>query len=245
MILYPAIDLKDGKCVRLVQGDMNRDTIYNEDPGAQAAEWAREGFSWVHVVDLNGAVDGVPKNHAAVRAILKEVDIPVQLGGGIRNMQQADMWLQEGVSRIILGTALVKDPDFAAEACNMFPGQVVMGIDARGGMVATEGWVEASDIPAVDMAKRAEDMGAAAIIYTDIDRDGTGKGVNIPQTVALAQAVQIPVIASGGIGSLEDLQKVSVAANDSGIEGVIVGKALYDGRVEPGEALAVAGGMAV
>ena len=224
MILYPAIDLKDGKCVRLVQGDMTRDTIYNEDPSAQAHEWARAGFSWLHIVDLDGAVEGSPKNHTAVRAILKETDIPVQLGGGIRNMGQIEHWLSEGVSRVILGTAAVRDPDLVRQACYKFPGQIAVGIDALEGEVMVDGWVDGSNIQAAELARHFEDAGVAAIIYTDIDRDGTGRGVNIVSTIALAQSTEIPVIASGGV------------------QGVIIGKALYDNRITPEEALAVAAG---
>ncbi len=239
MILYPAIDLKDGKCVRLVQGDMTRDTIYNENPSAQAHEWARAGFSWLHIVDLDGAVEGSPKNHTAVRAILKETDIPVQLGGGIRNMAQIEHWIGEGVSRVILGTAAVRDPDLVRKACHEFPGQIAVGIDALGGEVMVDGWVDGSNIQASELAAHFEDAGVAAIIYTDIDRDGTGRGVNIVATIALAQSTEIPVIASGGVGSLEDLRLVKEAAG-YGVQGVIIGKALYDERITPEEALAVA-----
>ncbi len=241
MILYPAIDLKDGKCVRLVQGDMTRDTVYNEDPAAQAHDWARAGFSWIHVVDLDGAVEGVPKNHTAVRAILKETDLPVQLGGGIRTMEQIEHWLAEGVSRVILGTAAVREPELVRAACNKFPGQIAVGIDALNGDVMVDGWVDSSNIQATELAAHFEDAGVSAIIYTDIDRDGTGKGVNIVSTIALAQSTSIPVIASGGVGSLEDLRLVKDAAQ-YGVNGVIIGRALYDGTVTPEEALKVAAG---
>ena len=243
MIIYPAIDLKGGKCVRLYKGDMNQDTIYNDDPGAQALEWARAGFSWIHVVDLDGAVGGKPANQPAVKAILEAVDIPLQLGGGIRTMEQIDHWLQEGVSRVILGTIAVRDPDLVKEACNQFPGQIVVGIDARRGKVAVEGWVEESDMDATELAKMFEDAGVAAIVYTDIDRDGTGEGVNAISTLSLAHSTSIPVIASGGVGSIKDLELVRDAAKH-GIEGVIVGKALYDGRITPEEALQIATGQA-
>ncbi len=239
MIIYPAIDLKGGKCVRLYQGDMTQDTIYNEDPPGQAHEWARAGFSWLHVVDLDGAVHGSPENHHAVRDIIAAVDIPVQLGGGIRNHGQIEHWISEGVSRVILGTAAVRDPDLVKEACKEFPGQIAVGIDAREGRVAVDGWVSASNIDVIDLAHHFEDAGVSVIIYTDIDRDGTGKGVNVEATVKLAQATSIPVIASGGIGSLDDVKAVK-AATEHGIEGLIVGKALYDESVEPQDVLEIA-----
>lgn len=241
MIIYPAIDLKDGKCVRLYKGDMTQDTVYNDDPPAQAHEWARSGFSWLHVVDLDGAVQGAPANHMAVRDILKSVDIPVQLGGGIRTMAQIDHWISEGISRVILGTAAVRDPELVKEACRLYPGQIAVGIDALDGIVMVEGWVDASQIRAADLAKYFEDAGVAAIIYTDIDRDGTGMGVNAVATIALAQNTDIPVIASGGAGSLEDIRLVREAAQ-YGVEGVIVGKAFYDGSILPEDALQIAAG---
>lgn len=241
MIIYPAIDLKGGKCVRLYKGDMNQDTVYNDDPAAQALDWARAGFSWIHVVDLDGAVGGMPSNHAAVLAILNATDVPVQLGGGIRNMTQIEKWLSEGLSRVILGTAAVRDPELVKRACYEFPGQIAVGIDARKGKVAVEGWVEESDMEATELAQMFEDVGVSTIIYTDIDRDGTGEGVNIVSTISLAQATSIPVIASGGVGSLEDLRLVR-DAEQYGVDGVIVGKALYDGRVSPEDALAIASG---
>ncbi len=235
MIIYPAIDLKDGKCVRLLKGDMGRETIYNDNPGAQALEWSKSGFNWVHVVDLNGAVGGKPVNAEAVKSIIEAVDIPVQLGGGIRSLKHIETWLEEGVSRVILGTIAVRDPELVIQACSEFPGQIVVGIDARNGRVAVEGWVEESDIMATDLAKKFEDAGVSAIIYTDIDRDGTGEGVNMVSTIALAQATAIPVIASGGVGSLEDLKLVRESAQ-YGVEGVIVGRALYDRKFTPAEA---------
>ena len=241
MIIYPAIDLKGGKCVRLYKGDMSQDTIYNDDPAAQALDWARAGFSWIHVVDLDGAVGGAPSNHAAVLSILNATDIPVQLGGGIRNMTQIEKWLSEGLSRVILGTVAVRDPELVKRACYEFPDQIAVGIDARRGKVAVEGWVEESDMEATELAQMFEDVGVSTIIYTDIDRDGTGEGVNIVSTISLAQATSIPVIASGGVGSLEDLRLVR-DAEQYGVDGVIVGKALYDGRVNSEDALAIASG---
>ena len=241
MIIYPAIDLKDGKCVRLFKGDMEQDTIYNDDPAAQALEWAQSGFSWLHVVDLDGAVKGIPTNHHAVRNIVEAVDIPIQLGGGIRTMPQIEHWLGEGISRVILGTAAVRDPDLVKEACYNFPGQIVVGIDAREGWVAVEGWVESSNIQAAELAKKFEDVGVSTIIYTDIDRDGTGQGVNVVATIALAQSTSIPIIASGGAGSLKDLELVRDAAQ-YGVEGMIIGKAFYNGAIRPIDALEVAAG---
>ncbi len=241
MIIYPAIDLKGGKCVRLYQGDMTRDTVYNDDPGAQALEWARAGFNWLHIVDLDGAVHGAPENQHAVRSIIGAVDIPVQLGGGIRTHAQIEHWLSEGVSRVILGTAAVRDPDLVRQACHEFPGQIAVGIDALGGEVMVEGWVDGTNIQATELAKHFEDAGVATIIYTDIERDGTGKGVNVLSTISLAQSTEIPVIASGGVHSLEDIRLVREAAS-YGVTGVIVGRALYDKSIEPTEALKVASG---
>lgn len=236
MIIYPAIDLKNGQCVRLHKGDMAAVTIYNDDPGAQAHEWAKAGFSWLHVVDLNGAVDGKPVNVQAVRAILGAADLPVQLGGGIRSLKQIEDWLGEGVSRVILGTVAVKNPDLVREACRLFPDQIVVGIDARGSRVAVEGWVEDSDMEVTDLAALFEDAGVAAIIYTDINRDGTGQGLNMESTIALAQSTSIPIIASGGVASLADVRAVKAAAAQ-GVTGVIIGTALYDGAINPAQAL--------
>ncbi len=238
MIIYPAIDLKDGKCVRLYKGDMSKDTVYNDDPAAQALDWVRGGFSWLHIVDLDGAIKGAPANYSAVRKIIKTVDIPVQLGGGIRSMAQIEKWLAEGVNRVILGTAALRDPELVKTACYEFPGQIVVGIDARDGRVAVEGWLETSDTQATTLAAMFEDVGVSAIIYTDIDRDGTGNGVNMISTIALAQSTAIPVIASGGVGSVRDLELVRAAA-EYGVEGVIIGKALYDGRITPQQALQI------
>lgn len=239
MIIYPAIDLKNGKCVRLHQGNMEKETIYNEDPLAQAQEFAATGFSWLHIVDLDGAIQGMPANASAVRKILKSVDLPVQLGGGIRNIGQVKAWLEAGVSRVILGTAAVTNPDFVKEACELYPDQIAISLDAHGNKVATAGWTETSEETVLGMAERYQDYGLAALIYTDISRDGTGKGLNIENTADLASRVKIPVIASGGVGSLDDVRAVREAEKD-GVSGVIIGKALYDGRVNPIEALEIA-----
>lgn len=236
MIIYPAIDLKDGKCVRLHKGVMDAATVYNEDPAAQAREWAQAGFSWLHVVDLNGAVDGKPVNSDAVRSILDAADLPVQLGGGIRTLDHIENWLAEGVSRVILGTVAVKNPALVKEACLLFPEQIVVGIDARGSRVAVEGWVEESDMEVNALAAMFEDAGVAAIIYTDIERDGTGRGLNMASTIALAKSTTIPVIASGGVASLADVRAVRGAV-DNGINGMIIGTALYDGSIDPARAL--------
>jgi len=237
LTLYPAIDLKGGQVVRLKRGDMAQATFYSAEPGAQARRFAAIGFPWVHVVDLDGAFAGRPANSAAVETIIAAIPrVPVQLGGGIRNMATVEAWLERGVRRVILGSAAVKDPDFALAACRAYPGRVAVGIDARGGLVATEGWAEVSTVLATDLGKRFEDAGADAIIYTDIDRDGMLGGVNLEQTLALARAVRLPVIASGGVASLDDLASLAAVASE-GIEGVIIGRALYDGRIDPRIAL--------
>jgi phosphoribosylformimino-5-aminoimidazole carboxamide ribotide isomerase len=237
--LYPAIDLKGGQVVRLKRGEMDQATIYADDPAAQARSFIEAGFAWVHMVDLDGAFAGKPANASAVRAIIAAVPgAKLQLGGGIRSMETAEAWLAAGVSRIILGSAAVKDPDFARAACRAFPGRVALGIDARDGMVATEGWAETSDVSATDLARRFEDSGAAAVIYTDIARDGMLTGVNVAATAALARAVRLPVIASGGVAGVEDI--TALRAEGAGIEGAILGRALYDGRIEPKVALAAA-----
>ncbi len=243
MIIYPAIDLKDGRCVRLHKGVMEDETIYNEDPAAQALEFARQGFSWVHIVDLNGAIEGKPVNSQAVRNIISSVDLPVQLGGGIRDLAQIEAWLNEGVSRVILGTVAVKNPELMRQACEHFPDQIILGLDAYGKDIATEGWVEKSGQSTLDLVREYEDCGLAGIIYTDINRDGTGEGLNMDNTIELAQAVGIPVIASGGVGSIDDVRAVAQAKN-KGVAGVIIGKALYDNRVDPQEALQVISGEA-
>jgi phosphoribosylformimino-5-aminoimidazole carboxamide ribotide isomerase len=239
LTLYPAIDLKDGQCVRLRRGAMEEATVYSPDPAAQARAWQDAGFGWLHVVDLNGAFAGRAVNGAAVRAILGAVSVPVQLGGGIRDLAAVEAWLAAGIRRVILGSAAVKDPALVRAACRAFPGRIAVGIDARDGMVATEGWAETSSMSARDLALRVADAGAAAIIYTDIARDGMLSGLNLAQTLALAENVAIPVIASGGVGGIDDLRALKRAAAGTRIEGVIVGRALYDGRIDPAEALAL------
>jgi len=242
LTLYPAIDLKGGQVVRLKRGDMAQATVYSAEPGAQARKFAAIGFPWVHVVDLDGAFAGRPANAAAVETILAAIPkVPVQLGGGIRSMETVEAWLDRGVRRVILGSAAVKDPEFAMAACRTWPDRVAVGIDARGGLVATEGWAEVSTILATDLAKRFEDAGAAAIIYTDIERDGMLGGVNLEATLAMARAVRLPVIASGGVASLNDLAALAGVVSE-GIEGVIIGRALYDGRIDPTAALALVAG---
>jgi phosphoribosylformimino-5-aminoimidazole carboxamide ribotide isomerase len=239
LTLYPAIDLKDGACVRLLRGEMDQATVFGTDPGAQAAAWEKAGFGWVHVVDLNGAFAGKPVNEAAVKSILANVGIPVQLGGGIRSIAQVEAWLDAGITRVILGSAAAKNPALVKEAAAKFPGRVVVGIDAKGGMVATEGWAETSDIAAVELAKRFEDAGISAIIYTDIARDGMKTGLNLAETTALAAAVNIPIIASGGVASVADIVALkAAAAAQPNLNGSILGRALYDGSLTPAEALA-------
>lgn len=242
MILFPAIDLKDGACVRLLRGEMDKATVFGTDPGAQARTFADAGCAWIHVVDLNGAFAGRPVNAAAVEAILAAVDVPVQLGGGIRDLATVGMWLDKGVRRVILGTVALRDPDLVKEACRLHPGRIAVGIDARGGYVAVEGWAETSSITALDLALKFEDAGVAAIIYTDIERDGALAGPNVEATAALARRIRTPVIASGGVSSLDDLRALKAVA-DSGIAGVISGRALYDGRIDLREALRVLEGQ--
>ena len=238
MILYPAIDLKDGRCVRLLKGDFDRETVFNDDPADQAAQFQAQGFRWLHVVDLNGAVEGRAVNSTSVEAILAAVTIPVQLGGGIRDMAGIEMWLARGLSRVILGTVALTDPGLVRQAAQAFPGKVAVGIDARDGRVATQGWLETSDVTAIDLARSFEDAGVAAIVYTDIDRDGALQGVNVEATAGLARALATPVIASGGVAGLGDLRALKREAA-SGIEGVICGRALYDGKIDPQQALAL------
>jgi phosphoribosylformimino-5-aminoimidazole carboxamide ribotide isomerase len=236
MILFPAIDLKDGQCVRLVRGLMEEATVFNDDPAAQARAFEAAGFEYLHLVDLNGAFEGRPVNAAAVDAILKAITIPAQLGGGIRDLKTIETWLGKGIARVIIGTAAVKDPALVREAAKRFPGRIAVGLDAKDGRVAVEGWAEVSDLTVLDMARRFEDAGVAAIIYTDIERDGVLGGLNIEATVALADAISIPVIASGGLSSIDDIRAL-IAANCKGLEGAISGRALYDGRLDPREAI--------
>ncbi len=235
MILYPAIDLKDGNAVRLLRGEMDKATVFNEDPAAQARAFVDAGCEWLHLVDLNGAFAGEPVNAAPVEAILKACDVPAQLGGGIRDMATIETWIEKGLARVILGTVAVENPNLVREAAKAFPGKVAVGIDARNGMVATKGWAEETDVQVTDLARSFEDAGVAAIIYTDINRDGAMQGPNIEATAALAQAVSIPVIASGGVSSLDDL----IALRDCGVElnGAISGRALYDGAIDLAEAI--------
>ena len=236
MILFPAIDLKDGQCVRLKLGEMDQATVFNDNPAAQALAFERQGFNYLHVVDLNGAFAGKPVNGAAVDAILKAVTMPVQLGGGIRDLSTIETWLANGIRRVILGTIAVRDPALVKAACKAFPGRVAVGIDAKAGRVAVEGWAETSTLTAVDLARRFEDAGVSAIIYTDIERDGILKGLNLAATADLADATSIPVIASGGLASIEDVKALLKPAYAK-LEGAITGRALYDGRIDPAEAL--------
>jgi phosphoribosylformimino-5-aminoimidazole carboxamide ribotide isomerase len=238
MILYPAIDLKEGQCVRLVQGDMNAATVFNAEPAAQARCFEQQGFSHLHVVDLDGAFAGKPMNAQAVEAILAAVKMPVQLGGGIRNLATIEAWLSKGISRVIIGTAAVRDPDFVRAAAKAYPGKVAVGIDAKDGFVAVEGWAKSSELSAAELGNRFEDAGVSAVIYTDIARDGILKGLNIEGTLALAEAITIPVIASGGLASLADIERL-VQPDCAKLAGAITGRALYDGRIDPGEALRI------
>lgn len=238
MILFPAIDLKNGLCVRLRQGEMDRATVFNDDPAAQARTFERQGFRYLHIVDLDGAFAGKAVNGAAVDAILDAIKMPTQLGGGIRDLAAIEAWLTKGITRVILGTVAVRDPDLVREACRRFPGRIAVGIDAKGGRVATQGWAETSDLSAADLARRFEDAGVAAIIYTDIDRDGLLTGVNWAATRALAAATAIPVIASGGLASLDDI-KALLRPEHRRLAGAITGRALYDGRLDPVAALAL------
>lgn len=236
MILFPAIDLKDGQCVRLKLGDMEQATVYNADPAAQAKAFEDQGFEWLHVVDLNGAFAGESVNGAAVDAILKATRNPVQLGGGIRTLAHIESWLSRGLARVILGTVAVRDPALVIEACKAFPGKIAVGIDAKGGKVAVEGWAEASELGVIELARKFEGAGVSAIIYTDIDRDGILTGINWESTLELANAVSIPVIASGGLASIEDIRRM-LQPDATRLEGAISGRALYDGRINPAEAL--------
>jgi phosphoribosylformimino-5-aminoimidazole carboxamide ribotide isomerase len=238
VILFPAIDLKEGHCVRLEQGDMARATVFNLDPAAQAASFATQGFEYLHVVDLDGAFAGKPMNAHAVEAMLAAVSMPVQLGGGIRDLKTVEAWLAKGIARVIIGTAAVRDPDLVKTAAKKFPGRVAVGLDARDGKVAVQGWAETSEVTALDVARRFEDFGVAAIIFTDISRDGLLRGLNLEATIALAETVSIPVIASGGFASLDDV-KALLAPGARKLAGAIVGRALYDGSLDPQAALAL------
>ncbi len=238
MILFPAIDLKDGQCVRLKLGDMNQATVFNDSPGDQAKVFEKQGFQYLHLVDLNGAFAGQPVNGAAVEEILASTSLPTQLGGGIRDLKTIEMWLDKGMARVILGTVAVRDPDLVYQACKAFPGRVAVGIDAKGGKVAVEGWAETSQLSVIELAKQFEDAGVSAIIYTDVDRDGILTGLNIDSTLELAHATSIPVIASGGLASIEDIHRL-IKKDCSVLEGAISGRALYDGRLDPDEALSL------
>lgn len=237
-ILFPAIDLKDGECVRLKLGDMNEATVYNTDPGAQAKLFEDQGFKWLHVVDLNGAFEGQTVNGTAVEAILDNTKNPVQLGGGIRTLEHIEYWLKKGITRVILGTVAVRNPGLVKEACKAFPGQVAVGIDAKGGKVAVEGWAEASELGVIELAQKFEGAGVSAIIYTDIDRDGILTGINWRSTIELSNAISIPVIASGGLASIDDVKRM-MEPDCVKLEGAITGRALYDGRLDAAEALKV------
>jgi len=240
LILYPAIDLKNGQCVRVIRGDLDQATVFNSDPGAQARAWADAGFHWVHVVDLNGAVEGKAANAPAVEAILESVSVPVQLGGGIRSLPDIERWIEAGVSRVILGTVAVREPQVVREAAGLWPEQIAVSVDVRAGKVAVQGWTEDSDLDAITVARRFEDVGVGALIITDIDRDGTTMGFNVDVFGAIADAVAIPVIAAGGLASVEDIVKVR-ARKGTPIAGAVLGRALYNGDIVPAEALKAAG----
>lgn len=239
LTLYPAIDLKAGQCVRLFQGRMEDVTVYNEDPASQATDFEKGGFSWVHIVDLDGAFAGAARNGEAVDAILTQAGLKAQLGGGVRDMAAVERWLEAGMARVILGTAAVNDPEFVIEACKAWPGKIMLGVDAKDGRVRTDGWDGDSNASPAEIVKRYTDQGVAAIVYTDISRDGALAGVNVEATAALADASAIPVIASGGVASVDDITALKTAHPN--IEGVIIGRALYDGRIDPAAALALAG----
>ena len=240
MILYPAIDLKDGQCVRVLRGDLDKATVFNSSPGDQARQWAEDGFHWIHVVDLNGAVQGRAINEKAVEAILEAVSVPVQLGGGIRSLKDIERWIEAGVSRVILGTVAVTEPEIVKEAARLWPEQIAVSVDVRGGKVATQGWTESSDLDAVTVARRFEDGGVGALIITDIDRDGTVMGFNVEAFGAIADAVAIPVIAAGGLASVDDIVRLR-AHKGTPIAGAVLGRALYNGAITAPEALKAAG----
>jgi phosphoribosylformimino-5-aminoimidazole carboxamide ribotide isomerase len=237
MILFPAIDLKDGRCVRLKRGEMGSATVFNDDPAAQALAFERAGFRWLHCVDLDGAFAGRPANRGAIAEIRAAIRLPIQLGGGMRDMAAIEGWLSAGITRVILGTAALHDPGLVRDAAREFPGRIVVGADAKGGRIATKGWAEVSELSPADLARRFEDVGVAAVLFTDVDGDGLLGGVNVRATAALARAIRIPVIASGGVGSLADIDAL-MSANEPNIEGVVIGRALYDGRLDAAEALA-------
>jgi phosphoribosylformimino-5-aminoimidazole carboxamide ribotide isomerase len=239
MIIFPAIDLKDGQCVRLKRGIMADATVFNADPAAQGRAFQDQGFEWLHCVDLNGAFEGKSANAEAIKSIRAAINLPMQLGGGIRDMAAVEFWLGAGITRVILGTAALTNPQFVKDAARAFPGRIVVGADAKGGFIATEGWADVSTLTPIELGKRFEDAGVAAVLFTDIDGDGLLQGVNVKATAALASALSIPVIASGGVGSIADIENLK-AANEPNIEGVVVGRALYDGRIDPGAALALA-----
>lgn len=238
MILFPAIDLKDGQCVRLKLGEMDQATVFNDNPAAQAKAFQDQGFKFLHIVDLNGAFEGRPVNSEAVEAILGAISMPAQLGGGIRDLATIETWLEKGIARVILGTIAVRNPDLVRAACKKFPGRIAVGIDAKGGKVAVEGWAETSELTAIDLASRFKDAGVSAIIYTDIDRDGILQGLNIKSTLELANSVSIPVIASGGLASIDDIKRLT-EPDCAILEGAISGRALYDGRLDPAEAISL------
>ncbi len=242
MILFPAIDLKDGQCVRLRRGLMDQATVFNDDPAAQAQSFQRCGFAWLHCVDLNGAFAGKSANGDAIKAIRAAIDLPIQLGGGIRDMAAVETWLAAGITRVILGTAALTNPTFVKEAARAFPGRIVVGADAVGGKVATDGWATVSELTPAELGRKFEDAGVAAILFTDVDGDGLLGGVNVTATAALARAVRIPVIASGGVGSIADIENL-IAVRETNIEGVVIGRALYDGRLDAMQALRLANGV--
>jgi phosphoribosylformimino-5-aminoimidazole carboxamide ribotide isomerase len=244
VILFPAIDLKDGRCVRLERGEMGSATVFNDDPGAQAASFEQAGFSWLHCVDLEGAFAGEAANAQAIRAIRAATTLPIQLGGGIRSMAAVEFWLAAGITRVILGTAALKNPALVRDAARAFPGRIVVGADAKGGKIAVEGWAEVSELTPAELGHKFEDAGVAAILFTDVDQDGLLGGVNVAATEALAKAVRIPVIASGGVGSVADIAAL-IATNEPNIAGVVIGRALYDGRIQPKQALDLANSVHV